>query len=118
MLTFDDSQWAVLTVRDTKSFIAAVCDQYLSTRPEIAITPGRDVILIRMNGGYAYAIRIGFSSTPHIVRWMYLAADAPGIHDDKMVETYLRKRGATPEQRLDDMLAVVINELKELEGDD
>jgi DUF971 family protein len=118
MLTFDDSQWAELTVRDTNSFVAAVCDQYLSTRPEIAVTPGRDATLIRMNGAHDYAIRIGFSSTPHIVRWMYLAADAPGIHDDKLVDAYLRKRGATPEQRLDDMLAVVISELKELEGDD
>ncbi|MEC5159126.1 hypothetical protein [Janthinobacterium sp. CG_S6] len=118
MLTLNDSQWADLTVRDTNSFVAAVCDQYLSTRPEQVAAPGRDAVLMQMNRAHDYAIQIGFSETPHIIRWMYLAADAPGIDGDKMIAAYLRKAGATPEQRLDDMLAVVMNELKELEGND
>lgn len=118
MLTLSDRQWADLTVRDTDSFIAAVCDQYLSTRPERAVAPGLDAVLTQMKRAHDYAIHVGFSATPHIVRWMYLAADAPGIHEDNMVDTYLRKPGATPGQRLDDMLAVMINELKELEGND
>lgn len=118
MLTLNESQWADLTARDTASFVAAVCDQYLSTRHELAVAPGREAIVRQMKLAHDYAIRIGFSATPHIIRWMHLAADAPGIHEDKLVDSYLRKPGATPEQRLDDMLAVVINELKELGGND
>ena len=118
MLTLDDRQWAELTASDTNSFVSAVCDQYLPARPKMMVTPGRDEILKRMEVAHDYAIRIGFTSTPHVVRWMYLAADAPGIHEDKVVDTYLRKPGATPEQRLDEMIAVVINELKELGGSD
>ncbi len=118
MLTLNDSQWAELTARDTTSFVAAVCDQYLLTRPDRAVAPGREAILTQMNGAHDYAGRIGFTATPHIVRWLYLAADAPGIHEDKMVDAYLRKPGAPPEQRLDEILAVVMNELKELEGND
>ena len=95
MLTFDDSQWAELTVRDTKSFIAAVCDQYLSTRPEMAIAPGRDVILIRMNGGHAYAIRIGFSSTPHIGRGLFEKA---WRHTRTTVGRFARRRDKRTER--------------------
>lgn len=48
----------------------------------------------------------------HIVRLMYLAADAPGIHADPLINAYLRKHGALPEQRLDDMLAVMDKKLE------
>lgn len=116
MLTLSETQWANLKGRDTLSFVAAVCDQYLTTAPEMAGTSGREAVLIRMQEAYDYAIRVGFTSTPHIVRWLYLTADAPGVYDDKVVEIYLRKPGATPEQRLDDMLAVIMHELKQLEG--
>lgn len=118
MLTLDATQWADLKARDTHSFVAAVCDQYLETRPEMVGTPGRDAILQQMQAAHDYAIRVGFTSRSHIVRWLYLAADAPGIHEDKLVDTYMRKPGATPEQRLDDMHAVVMHELKQLEGSD
>ena len=74
MLTLNDSQWAELTARDTTSFVAAVCDQYLSARPDIAVTPGREAILMQMNGAHDYAGRIGFTATPHIVRWLDEAA--------------------------------------------
>jgi len=116
MLTLDATQWADLKARDMNSFVAAVCDQYLETRPEMAAAPGRDVILRQMQGAHDYAIRVGFTSTPHMVRWLYLAADAPGTHEDKLIGTYLRKPGASPEQRLDDLLAVMMHELKEHGG--
>jgi DUF971 family protein len=83
--------------------------------PRKVAAPGRDTILSQMESAHEYALRIGFSSNPHIVRWLYVEGDAPGIHDDKIIDAYLRKPGATPEQRLDDMLAVVMNELTELE---
>lgn len=118
MLTLDATQWADLKARDMDSFVAAVCDQYLETRPEMAAAPGRNVILRQMQGAHDYAVRAGFTSNPHIVRWLYFAADAPGIHEDKQIDSYLRKPGATPEQRLDDMLALVMHELRELGGSD
>jgi hypothetical protein len=43
---------------------------------------------------------------------MVLSADAPRIHEDLLVDHYLRKPGATPEQRLDDLEAVVNRQLK------
>ncbi len=54
-----------------------------------------------------YAEHLGFTSTPHIVWLMYLVADAPALISDPVIEAYLRKAGATPEQRLDDMAAVM-----------
>ncbi len=115
MLVLKDEQWAALKARDTQSFIAAVCEQFLVKRPRMMSSPGREVLQTYMQAAHDYAIRIGFTSPPHILRLMYLAADAPGIHDDAVVDAYLRKESATPEQRLDDLLAVVMQELKELE---
>lgn len=115
MLTLSESQWCELQARDARHFVAAVCDQFLSKRSEMLEEPGRDAVLERMQGAYDYAVRIGFTSTPHIIRLMYLAADAPRIYDDPLVDAYLRKPGATPEQRLDDLIAVMN---KKLEGND
>ena len=113
MLTLDENQWQALRNSDARQFVAAVCDQFLTKRPELATAPGREVILGRMQAAHDYAERIGFTSTPHIVWLMYMAADGPTLITDPVIETYLRKPGATPEQRLDDLAAVL---QKKLEG--
>ncbi|MYM96880.1 hypothetical protein [Duganella vulcania] len=113
MLKLSQAQWDQLQERDAYQFVVALCDQFLARRPDMLDQPGRDAVQNRMQAALDYAARAGFTSTPHIVRLLYLAADAPGIHDDPAVNAYLRKSGATPEQRLDDML-VVLN--KKLEG--
>jgi hypothetical protein len=113
MLALSEAQWRELQARDARQFVATVCDQVLGERPEMVEAPGGKVVLARMQAAYDYAARVGFTSNPHVVRLMYLAADAPGMHDDPVVDAYLRKPGATPEQRLDDLLAVMNNKLKE-----
>ncbi|CAN7621142.1 hypothetical protein LJR289_004604 [Pseudoduganella sp. LjRoot289] len=112
MLKLSEAQWDELQSREAGQFVAAVCDQFLSKRPDMLDRPGRAAVQDRMQAAHDYAARIGFTSTPHIVRLMYLAADAPGIHDDPLVDAYLRKPGATPEQRLDDLLAVMNKKLE------
>jgi hypothetical protein len=114
MLTLNEEQWRALQERDTQQFVCAVCEQFLAGRPELAEAPASDTVLANMHTASAYATRVGFTSTPHIVRLLYLAADAPGIHDDPLVDAYLRKPGATPEQRLHDLLAVIDHKLKGL----
>jgi len=113
MLKLSQTQWDQLQERDTHQFVAALCDQFMAGRPDMLDQPGRDAVQERMQAAMNYAAHAGFTSTPHIVRLLYLAADAPGIHDDPAVNAFLRKPGARPEQRLDDML-VVLN--KTLEG--
>ena len=112
MLTLTEAQWQTLQQGEARQFVAAVCDEFLTNRPEMREQPGREVVLVRMQDAYDYAARAGFTSTPHIVRLMYLSADAPRIHDDPLVDHYLRKPGATPEQRLDDLDALMKNKLK------
>lgn len=113
MLTLSEAQWRELQARDTRQFVMTVCDQFLGERPDMAQTPGGKVVLERMQTAHDYATRTGFTSNPHVVQLMYLAADAPGIHADPLIDGYLRKPGATPEQRLDDLLAVMNNKLRE-----
>lgn len=113
MLTLDESQWQALQNCDTRQFAATVCDQFLAKRPELVTAPGREIILGRMQAAYDYAERVGFTSTPHIVWLMYMTADGPTLITDPVIEAYLRKPGATPEQRLDDLAAVL---QKKLEG--
>lgn len=112
MLALTEAQWQTLQQGEARQFVAAVCDEFLNNRPEMREQPGREVVLVRMQDAYDYAARAGFTSTPHIVRLMVLSADAPRIHDDPLVDHYLRKPGATPEQRLDDLEAVVNRQLK------
>lgn len=113
MLTLDESQWRALQECDARQFVGTVCDQFLTKRPELVTAPGREVILGRMRAAHDYAERIGLTSTPHIVWLMFMAADAPTLVTDPVIETYLREPGATPEQRLDDLAAVL---QKKLEG--
>ena len=113
MLTLDENQWRALQACDARQFVGAVCDQLLAKRPDLVTEPGREAILGRMQAAHDYAQRLGFTSTPHIVWLMYMAADAPTLVTDPVIETYLAKPGATPEQRLDDLEAVL---QKKLEG--
>lgn len=113
MLTLDEGQWQALKGCDDRQFVAVICDQFLANRPDRVADPGRDSVLETMQAAYDYALQVGFTSRSHIVRLMYLAADAPRIHDDPQIDAYLRKPGATPEQRLDDLFAVMDKKLEE-----
>lgn len=113
MLTLSEAQWRELQARDAGNFVTTVCYQFLGERPDMVEAPGGKVVLDRMQAAHDYATRVGFTSNPHVVRLLYLAADVPGIHDDPLVDGSLRKPGATPEQRLGDLLAVMNNKLPE-----
>lgn len=112
MLKLNDAQWRELQARDARQFVMTVCHQFLGERPDMVEAPGGKAVLDRMQAAHDCATRVGFTRNPHVVCLMYLAADAPGIHDDPLVDAYLRKPGAMPEQRLDDLLAVMNNKLK------
>ena len=112
MLTLTEVQWQALHQNEARQFVAVVCDGFLADRPEMRTQPGREEVIRRMQDAHDYATRSGFTSTPHIIRLMVLAADAPRIFDDPIVDGYLRKLGATPEQRLDDLNAVMNHKLK------
>jgi hypothetical protein len=113
MLTFDQEQWRELQANDAYQFVVAVRDQFISNRPDLTIQPGADAVLDRMQAAHDYAARIGFISNSHIVYLMYMAGDVPHFYDDPQTDFYLRKPGATPEQRLDDLIAVIKIMLKE-----
>jgi hypothetical protein len=89
-----------------------VCDEFLAHRPDRREQPGREAVLARMRAACDYPARVGFSSTPHIVRLVRWSADAPRIHDEPPVDRCLRKPGVTPEQRFDELDAVVRHKLK------
>lgn len=112
MLTLTDSQWLALQQADARHFVIGVANHFLMDRSEMLDQPGRSVVIEHMRAAHHYADSLRFTSTPHIVRLMYLAADAPRIHDDPLVDAHLRKPGAMPEQRLDDLLAVINKKLE------
>lgn len=113
MLTLSEAQWRELQARDARQFVEVTADQFLSNRPEMLQYPGRESVVARMQAAHDYALNVGFASTPHIVRLMYLYADGPRIHEDRLFDSHLRKSGVAPEERLDDLLAVMN---KKLEG--
>jgi hypothetical protein len=111
MLRFTEAQWRALQGHDAQHFVAAVCDQFLAGRPDMATSPGRAEVRARMQAAHRYAESVGFTSTPHIVKLMYFAADAPRFYEDPAINAWLRKPGQTPEQRLDDLLALMKSKL-------
>lgn len=114
MITLSEEQLAQLKARDTNAFVTAVCDQYLSAAGTAPSEARRLEVLAMMQAAYDYALRCGFTSTPHIVHLMYFAVDAPGVLQEPAIRMQLEKPGATPEQRFDDLLAVVALELARL----
>ncbi|MDK3023563.1 hypothetical protein QO239_13250 [Cupriavidus taiwanensis] len=114
MLTLSEAQWQALREAEARSFVGAVCEQFLGLRPELLREPGKEEVLRRMLAGYDLAARIGLQSTPHIVKLLYLCADAPQLAADEQVQMYLLKPGATPELRLDDLSAVIAYVLDEM----
>lgn len=112
MFKLSTAQCDEFRVQDAGQFVRAVGDQFLNDRPEMIDRPGRDGIYERMRQAFDFAMRAGFQSTPHVIRLMYFSADAPGIHDEPAVSAHLQREGASPEQRLDDLMAVVKNKLK------
>lgn len=115
MLTLSEDQWRQLQAHDARQFVETVASRFLSKRPEMLQYPGRETVVGRMQAANDYARRIGFTSTPHIVRLMYLYVDAPRIHEDRAFDAYLRKPGATPEERFDEVLDVMNNELERID---
>lgn len=115
MLTLSEDQWRDLQARDRRNFVGAVCDQFLAKRPEVLAGLGRQVVEHRMQLADDLALNIGMRSTPHIVHLMYIIADAPQLLDDPVFNAYMRKPGLRPEQRFDDLMAVM---KKKLEGNE
>ena len=114
MLTLSEAQWQALRKTEARNFVSAVCEQFLARRPELLLEPGKDEVLDRMLAGHDLAARIGLQSTPHIVKLLYLCADAPQLAADEQVQMYLLKPGASPELRLDDLSAVIAYVLNEI----
>ncbi|MBB2915715.1 hypothetical protein [Cupriavidus alkaliphilus] len=107
MLTLSEAQWQALRRTEVQNFVGAVCEQFLAHRPELLQRLGREQISGRMQAGYSLAAESGLLSTQHIVKLLYLCADAPQMATDHQIRAYLLKPGATPEQRLDDLSAVM-----------
>lgn len=112
MFKLSEAQFEEMRARDANHFVQAVCAQFIDERPDMLEHPGRAATQRSMHEALDFSMRLGFNSTPHVIRLMYLAADAPDILDDSAVSAYLRRAGATPEQRLDDLLAVVKYKLR------
>lgn len=113
MLTLSEAQWQALRQTEAQNFVGAVCEQFLAHRPELLQRPGREEVYSRMQEGYSLATEVGLLSTQHIVKLLYLCADAPQMATDRQIRAYLSKPGATPEQRLDDLSSVMKLVLKE-----
>lgn len=110
MLTFTVGQWQALREDEAQRFVAAVADQLITGRP--GLQEKRAVVLKRLSAMHRLASEAGLTSSPHIIRLLHLAAGAPGLHQDPDLRAWLSRPGQSPEQRLDDLLAVVDHHLQ------
>lgn len=115
MLMLTEEQWQTLRKAEIRNFVGAVCEQFLAHRPELLREPDKEEVLHRMLVGHDFAARVGLQSTPHIVKLLYLCADAPQLPRDTEIQTYFLRSGTTPELMLDDLSAVIEHVLNEME---
>ncbi|WP_432239584.1 hypothetical protein [Herbaspirillum robiniae] len=113
MLTLTEAQYQKFLARDVENFVAAVADQFIAERKEAGDVLERPVVIARMRDAYDSGRDFGITSTGHLIYMMYLSADAPGIFEDEVVQRYIRKPGATPEQRLDELMCVLKNKMRD-----
>lgn len=112
MLTLTEAQCAALKASNTQSFIEQVADAFLANRPDRASDPGRAGVIERMQAAYEYAVGIGIASSPHLVHFLYTAADGPRFYEQPAIDAWLKKPGQTVEQRFDDMMWVYSHKLE------
>lgn len=108
MLTLSAGQWQAMREHEANSFADAVAGDYLKEHPEMADQPGTLEICMRMRAAHAYALGLGFTSSPHLVAFMHLAAVLPAFYEQPQVDKVLRKPGRPPEQRFSDYEAVLV----------
>jgi hypothetical protein len=87
MLTFSPAQWRALREDETQRFVAAVANQLIVGRAELQ--GQRPDMLKRLGAMHSLAAQLGFTSTPHIIRLLHLAADTPGMHEDPALRAWL-----------------------------
>lgn len=113
MLKLSESQWQALQEEEDRTWVQEVGAQFLEVHPDLKQSPGSGEIEQRMQSAYRYARSVGFTDGEHMAKLMGWMALAPGLLQDGLLETYLRKDGATPEQRLDDLEAVIQNRVEQ-----
>ena len=112
MLRLSESQWAALQAQDARNFVAAACEQFLCGRSPALGSLDRAAVRGAMQAAYEQARNCGFTSTPHVLRLMFLAAGAPALLQDPALRAWLTRPGDTPERRLDDLRALMQHKLK------
>jgi hypothetical protein len=112
LLTLTDAQCAALMASGAQNFVEQIANTFLADRSDRVSDPGRTAVIAQMRNAYDYAVGIGMTSAPHLVHFLYIAADGPRFYEQPAIDAWLKKPRQSPEQRFDDLVAVLSRKLE------
>jgi hypothetical protein len=108
MLEFSEAQLQQLAQLEARGYVDRVYDDIVAEHPEQDVKQLRQ----RLYGAYDYAVALGLHSPELLTQFLYYEAAAPGLYAAPVVDAWLRKPGATAEQRWADLVAVINSKMR------
>jgi hypothetical protein len=100
----------MLLTEAERRFISAVKDSIREVDPTLADDPA---ILDKLTEAFREARAAGLTRDKLLADFIYLEIQAPGFHRHPSIRRWLRKRGAVPDERFDDLMEVLRNKAEQ-----
>lgn len=97
-----------LSTLDGHDFVMAIRDSIVLEHPQLGDDPA---LLDRLAQAYVEAERIGLVQHELLAEFLRLEAKAPGFYQQSAIAKWLRKRGASTDDRFRDLLDVLRKKL-------
>ncbi len=98
-----------LVVSDGRVFVTAVRDSVVSTTPALGDDPG---LFDRLVQAYDEARRIGLIEDDLLAEFLFLEIEAPGFYRQPAIVNWLKKPGASIDDRFRDLLDMLRKKLE------
>ena len=101
MLEFSDKQLRQLALMDARSYVDGVHDEIVANDPSLKTSDLRN----RLYRAHDYAMGLGLLRQNALTEFLHYEAAAKEFYKQSVIDAWLRKPGATPEQRFADLVA-------------
>ena len=101
MLELTEEQLLQLALMDARAYVDGVYDEIVTDDPSLNAPDLRN----RLYRAYDYAVGLGLLRQDTLTEFLHYEATAKEFYKRPAIDAWLRKPGATPEQRFADLIA-------------
>lgn len=112
MLENEDRQHRDISTSDEREFVATIRHGAVSANPKLGDDP---TLLERLAEAYGDAKRMGLTQDVLLAEFLHLEAQVPGFYRRPMTSKWLKKPGASIEERFTDLLDVLLKEAQRVQ---